>query len=82
MTTGLSHVDAVAVPTSSGLVAHLKGEWNVSLPELVETTGGNPVSFGRLTAPAWAAFHYLEGSVGHDTVTSPADAFEAGARLR
>jgi N-acetylhexosamine 1-kinase len=57
------------------VVAHLKARSRTA-PELVGTHSG-ALRLRTTDGSAWRAFRYLEGTVARDTVTRPADAFEA-----
>jgi N-acetylhexosamine 1-kinase len=56
------------------VAAHLRSSGRIGL-ELVESRRG--ALSVRSDGSTWRAFHYLEGTVGRETPTGPADAYEA-----
>jgi Ser/Thr protein kinase RdoA (MazF antagonist) len=67
-------IDAV-LSNVERIVAHLRAAGRVG-PELVESRRG-ALSVRADDGSTWRAFHYLEGTVGRETLTGPSDAYEA-----
>jgi Ser/Thr protein kinase RdoA (MazF antagonist) len=67
-------IDAV-LSNVQRVVAHLRASGRVG-PELVETCDG-ALSLRADDGSTWRAFHFLEGTVGRETLTGPSDAYEA-----
>ena len=67
-------IDAV-LSNVQRVVAHLRSSGRTG-PELVETSDGT-LSLRADDGSTWRAFRFLEGTVGHETLTGPSDAYEA-----
>lgn len=67
-------IDAV-LSNVQRVVAHLRSSGRIG-PELVETRDG-ALSLRADDGSTWRAFHFVEGTVGRETLTGPSDAYEA-----